>query len=210
MLPGPVGCNQRFLDIQKQMSDRILAAQSESERIIAQCTPELVVEKSGQRNLLSESKARSGCSASAHDELRQERDNGSASPRDVMSLTVNSPSLMLLKNLVKEKERQSSLGNEEATLSQEHAKRDAMDMSAENRSCENGESEAWTGERLCSKGWLPIILEEDERIAQSMEGRKSATPQGSGAKDNSTLWSQVGIVTFLGEHLIPIGSFCEQ
>ncbi|KAG0569523.1 hypothetical protein KC19_6G096700 [Ceratodon purpureus] len=184
---SPVGSNQRFQDIQKQMSDRIAAAQAESERIIAQCTPEL---KSGHRSSHIESISRSSGDVSGHDGSRQERDVGSTSdPSDVnMSLTATSPSLMLLKNLVKEKERRSSLGYEDATQSQEPGPGDA---SAEERTCEDGESEAWTGERLCSKGWLPIILEEDERIAQSIEFRKSATPQGSGAKDYSSYLTQV-------------------
>jgi len=198
-----VGCNQRFLDIQKQMSERILAAQAESERIIAQYTPEQSAgERSGQRNAHSDSskaKPQGGHSVAAlpHDGSRQERDGGSnaGSARDVMSLTVNSPSLMLLKNLVKEKERRSSLGHEDVShgSQQEAVRMDATDASVQKRG-EDAESEAWVGERLCSKGWLPIILEEDERIAQSVDGGKSATPQGtgSGAKfDYSTPWTQV-------------------
>jgi hypothetical protein len=197
LFPDRVGCNQRFLDIQKQMSDRILAAQAESERIVAQCTPQLTRgEKSGQRNVHSEAIVKSGIHVSAHDGSRQECDNGSAPPGEVMSLTVNSPSLMLLKNLVKENEKRSPLGNEEATQTHELAARDAMDASAEVRSGEDGESD-WTDKRLCSKGWLPIILEEEERIAQSVEGSKSATPQGSGTKDHSEIWTEVCNMTFL-------------
>lgn len=188
---SPVGCNQKFLDIQKQMSDRIQAAQADSERILDQFTPELTRgEKSGQRNLYSGSRDPSG-GLSAHEGFRQERGNSDASPGDVMSLTVNSTSLMFLKNLVKDKERQSSLGHEEATQRQVPAPGDAMDPSTAKRSCEDSESEEWTGERLCSKGWLPIILEEDERLAQSVEGAKRATPQGCGVKDYTKHWSQV-------------------
>ncbi|KAG0613301.1 hypothetical protein M758_6G092600 [Ceratodon purpureus] len=191
---SPVGSTQRFQEIQKQMSDRILAAQAESERIIAQCTPEQTKgEKSGYSNLHSESAGRSDGDVSAHDESSQEHDIGSSSDlRDVYtSLSVNPTSLTLLKNLVKEKERQSSLGNEGMTETQNPGARDGLDPSAREKACEDDESEAWTGEKLCSKGWLPIILEEDERIAQSIEGRKSATPQGSGARDHSIYLTQV-------------------
>ena len=195
LFSGPLASsNQRFQDIQKQMTDRILAAQAESDRIIAQCTPELA--KGSHRILHGESKAKFCGSINAQDGSRPERDNGSGSPRDVMSLTVNSPSLMLLKNLVKEKERRASLGNEELTPSLEAAAQNATDASVGERSCEDGDSD-----RLCSKGWLPIIMEGDERIAQSVEVAKVATPQGSGAKsDYPKFWTQVEIVTiFLGE-----------
>lgn len=190
---GPVACNQRFLDIQKQMSDRILAAQAESERIIAQYTPELTSEeKTAQRtahNERAQSKPRS---------IAQPANDGASgssapSPGDVMSLTSNSPSLMLLKNLVKEKERRASLGPETGSHSEEPARTDAMDASVQGRG-EGEESEAWVGEGLCSKGWLPIILEEDERIAQSVEAGHSSTPPGSGSVaklDYSGSWALV-------------------
>ena len=186
MFSGLTASNQKFEDIQKEMTDRILAAQAESQRIIAKSTPEVIgVEKSDQLDLHGDLKVKSGSSLSSHDGSIVGRDNCRASPHDVMSLTLNSRSLMLLKNLVKERERQSSMGLESGACD--------VDVSVGKKSCEDDESEAWTGERLCSKGWLPIILEEDERIAQSMEGTMSATPQGSGAKDYSKLCTQVGI-----------------
>lgn len=184
---GSAISNQRFQDIQKLMNDRILAAQAESDRIIAQYRPEQAVgERSGQRNTQCDLKVKPCGNSSATESQKQDRDNGSTSPCEVMSLTSNSASLLLLKNLVKEKERRLSLSAEEETLRPET---NAINPSAPVR--EDPESDDWMGEKLCSKGWLPIIPEEDERIAQSVEVTKSVTPQGSSDKDHSMFWTQV-------------------
>lgn len=196
VVPGALG-SQRFQDIHKQISDRITFAQAETNRINARHTPE---EK--ERKSPLDSKQKSG--GNRHEGSRQDGENASASPRDMNSLTIKSPSLQLLKNLVKDKERQNSLGQDETTQNE------AMNGVTTTPIMDKEESKVakWNEENLCSKGWLPIILEGDERIAQSMEGLKgvkiehpvknqensslpstSNTPESSG-QDYSTFWSR--------------------
>lgn len=74
-----------------------------------------------------------------------------------MFFILNFVSLLFLKNFVKEKERWLFLSVEEEILCLEI---NVINLLVFVR--EDFEFDDWMGEKLCSKGWLFIILEEDE------------------------------------------------